>query len=227
MPRRGVRIRQSRRLLIPLPRSPGDAGRNAGEPALGMAPPCPVRAHPLVSEVDQPGTGAQLPFYPLLQPVCHRGHPDPRLHQGSAAGRCPHCPVQPAGPLGLRPRAGARPLAQPGPEAFSGQTVFHKTRKISGKQTSPSRLRRATRSPFGTYVPPPPAGGDFPNRGGGAERRFKFASCDALRCGQASFDKNNRSAPQTGQNGRSYEPFIHPRRATRLCDGVDIQLRRA
>ena len=40
-----------------------------------MVPPCPVRAHPLVSEVDQPGTGAQLPFYPLLQPVCHRGHP--------------------------------------------------------------------------------------------------------------------------------------------------------
>ena len=116
---------------------PRPAGRKASEPALGMVPPCPVRAHPLVSEVDQPGTGAQLPFYPLLQPVCHRGHPDPRLHQGAAAGRCPHCPVQPAGPLGLRPRAGARPLAQPGPEAFSGQTVFHKTRKISGKQTSP------------------------------------------------------------------------------------------
>ena len=43
---------------------PRPAGRKASEPALGMVPPCPVRAHPLVSEVDQPGTGAQLPFSP-------------------------------------------------------------------------------------------------------------------------------------------------------------------
>ena len=93
LPRPACRIRQSSRVPSPLPRSPRPAGRKASEPALGMVPPCLVRAHPLVSEMDQPGAGAQLPFYPLLQPVCHRGHPDPRLHQGAAAGRCPYCPV--------------------------------------------------------------------------------------------------------------------------------------
>ena len=43
-------------------------------------------------------------------------------------------------------------------------------------------------------------------------------------------DKNNRSAPQTGQNGRSYEPFIHPRRAALPFypqNGADGQASRA
>ena len=42
--------------------------------------------------------------------------------------------------------------------------------------------------------------------------------------GCASYDKKYKSpAPQAGQNGRSYEPFIHPRLAFGLRHGVDLQ----
>ena len=71
--------------------------------ARGMTPrlKSPLRAHPALPEVHQPGAGAELPLFALLQPVRHRGHPHPRLRQRAAADGMAHRPVQSAGPLGL------------------------------------------------------------------------------------------------------------------------------
>ena len=100
----------------------------------------PVRADPALPAVYQPGSGPELPLFPLVQPVRHRGHPHPRLSQGAAADRMADRPVQSAGPLGLRSRAGEGPLEKSGPALVGVSPVFHKTRKISGKRTSPSML---------------------------------------------------------------------------------------
>ena len=87
----------------------------------------------LPPEVHQPGAGAELPLFALLQPVRHRGHPHPRLRQRAAADGVAHRPVQSAGPLGLRPRTGKGPLEKSGPASLGFGSVFHQTRKISGK----------------------------------------------------------------------------------------------
>ena len=44
-----------------------------------------IHIYPALPEVHQPGAGAELPLFTLLQPVRHRGHPHPRLRQRAAA----------------------------------------------------------------------------------------------------------------------------------------------
>ena len=41
----------------------------------------------LYQRLHQPGSGPELPLFPLVQPVRHRGHPHPRLRQRAAADR--------------------------------------------------------------------------------------------------------------------------------------------
>ena len=92
--------------------------RRSGSPRREHLSESPLRAHPALPEVHQPGAGAELPLFALLQPVRHRGHPHPRLRQR---------------PLGLRPRTGKGPLEKSGPASLGLGSVFHQTRKISGK----------------------------------------------------------------------------------------------
>ena len=127
-PRPACRIRQSSRAQSPLPPC-----RRSGSPRREHLSESPLRAHPALPEVHQPGAGAELPLFALLQPVRHRGHPHPRLRQRAAADGVAHRPVQSAGPLGLRPRAGKGPLEKSGPASLGLGSVFHQTRKISGK----------------------------------------------------------------------------------------------
>ena len=122
------RIRQSSRAQSPLPPC-----RRSGSPRREHLSESPLRAHPALPEVHQPGAGAELPLFALLQPVRHRGHPHPRLRQRAAADGMAHRTVQSAGPLGLRPRTGKGPLEKSGPASLGLGSVFHQTRKISGK----------------------------------------------------------------------------------------------
>ena len=85
----------------PLPRSRLQTGPQNSESRLPCLPERALCAHPVLPALYQPGAGPQLPLYPHLQPVWHRSHPDPWLHQGLAAHRLAHRPVQPAWPLGL------------------------------------------------------------------------------------------------------------------------------
>lgn len=107
-PRPACRIRQNSRAQSPRPPC-----RRSGSPRREHLSESPLRAHPALPEVHQPGAGAELPLFALLQPVRHRGHPHPRLCQRAAADGMAHRPVQSAGPLGLRPRAGKGPLENP------------------------------------------------------------------------------------------------------------------
>ena len=122
------RIRQSSRAQSPQPPC-----RRSGSPRREHLSESPLRAHPALPEVHQPGAGAELPLFALLQPVRHRGHPHPRLRQRAAADGVAHRPVQSAGPLGLRPRTGKGPLEKSGPASLGLGSVFHQTQKISGK----------------------------------------------------------------------------------------------
>ena len=128
LPRPACRIRQSSRAQSPRPPC-----RRSGSPRREHLSESPLRAHPALPEVHQPGAGAELPLFALLQPVWHRGHPHPRLRQRAAADGVAHRPVQSAGPLGLRPRTGKGPLEKSGPASLGLGAVFHQTRKISGK----------------------------------------------------------------------------------------------
>ena len=127
-PRPACRIRQSSRAQSPQPPC-----RRSGSPRREHLSESPLRAHPALPEVHQPGAGAELPLFALLQPVRHRGHPHPRLRQRAAADGVAHRPVQSAGPLGLRPRTGKGPLEKSGPASLGLGSVFHQTQKISGK----------------------------------------------------------------------------------------------
>ena len=128
LPRPVCRIRQSSRAQSPQPPC-----RRSGSPRREHLSESPLWAHPALPEVHQPGAGAELPLFALLQPVRHRGHPHPRLRQRAAADGMAHRPVQSAGPLGLRPCAGKGPLEKSGPASLGLGSVFHQTRKISGK----------------------------------------------------------------------------------------------
>ena len=128
LPRPACRIRQSSRAQSPQPPC-----LRSGSPRREHLSESPLRAHPALPEVHQPGAGAELPLFALLQPVRHRGHPHPRLRQRAAADGVAHRPVQSAGPLGLRPRTGKGPLEKSGPASLGLGSVFHQTRKISGK----------------------------------------------------------------------------------------------
>ena len=57
----------------------------------------------------------------------------PTAASKAAADGVAHRPVQSAGPLGLRPRTGKGPLEKSGPASLGLGSVFHQTRKISGK----------------------------------------------------------------------------------------------
>ena len=76
-------------------------GPQNSESRLPRLPERALCAHPVLPALYQPGAGPQLPLYPHLQPVWHRSHPDPWLHQGAAAHRLAHRPVQSAWPVGL------------------------------------------------------------------------------------------------------------------------------
>ncbi len=79
-PRPACRIRQSSRAQSPQPPC-----RRSGSPRREHLSESPLRAHPALPEVHQPGAGAELPLFALLQSVRHRGHPHPRLRQRAAA----------------------------------------------------------------------------------------------------------------------------------------------
>ena len=98
LPRPACRIRQNSRAQSPRPPC-----RRSGSPRREHLSESPLRAHPALPEVHQPGAGAELPLFALLQPVRHRGHPHPRLRQRAAADGVAHRPVQSAGPLGYDP----------------------------------------------------------------------------------------------------------------------------
>ena len=84
-----------------MPRSRPQTGPQNSESRLPRLPERALCAHPVLPALYQPGAGPQLPLYPHLQPVWHRSHPDPWLHQGLAAHRLAHRPVQPPWPVGL------------------------------------------------------------------------------------------------------------------------------
>ena len=101
LPRLACPTRQSSRAQSHLPRSRPQTGPQNSESRLPRLPERALCAHPVLPALYQPGAGPQLPLYPHLQPVWHRSHPDPWLHQGLAAHRLAHRPVQPAWPVGL------------------------------------------------------------------------------------------------------------------------------
>ena len=92
-----------------------------------------VRADPGVSVHPEPVDRPQLPFYAQLQQLHHAGHHDPWVHQRHPAGGMAHRPVQSPRQMGLRPGAGAGPLAEPCPPPAARKAVFHTAQAKGGK----------------------------------------------------------------------------------------------
>ena len=105
----------------------------AREPAANALPQGIVRAHPHLPVHPQPMDRPQLPVFAQLQQLHHAGHHDPWVHQRHPAGDMAHRPMQSPRQMGLRPGAGAGPLAEPCPPPAARKAVFHTAQAKGGK----------------------------------------------------------------------------------------------
>ena len=104
----------------------------SGSPRREHLSESPLRLIRLYQKFISRGWGGTAAFRPPAASTAS-SHPHPRLRQRAAADGVAHRPVQSAGPLGLRPRTGKGPLEKSGPASLGLGSVFHQTRKISGK----------------------------------------------------------------------------------------------